>query len=268
MKKRFYLLSCAIILISVSYFETLAAKENNYGTLRNDTIAPVDTTEDSYSSVTRDGASYGFLFSWDKKRSLDPHWTGLGFAFSSLNGLPDNVNLKRGMSYTISLNLADYSIPFSNHFLFVSGFGLDFTRYHFDGNIGLEKVGGVAQFVPSPEGINYKSSKLVAYYVTIPALIEYQTNVRRRNEFYVSGGLVCYLKYYSKSQVDYVENGNTLKISKGHDMNLLPVNAGFLLQIGFARGFTLFSTYSPISIFEDKKGPDVKPLSLGLRLNF
>lgn len=237
-----------------------------------DSIAnPADSITVPPSEVIYDGASYSFIFSWNKKKRkyLRPHWTGFGMSFMNYsdNDIPHG-DLKLSHSYAFSLNLIEYSILIKNsNWLFVSGMGFDWFRYHFDDNAALTKVDGITSFQPAPEGINYKSSKLLSYYITIPLLMEYQLPVNKRS-VYISGGVVGFIKYYSKSQVKYYdENGKKRKQNMGRDLNIRPIDLKLRLQIGIG-DFSAFAYYSPFSMFEKDKGPDLKTINVGLMMGF
>ncbi|MDR1370529.1 MAG: hypothetical protein LBJ72_10485 [Dysgonamonadaceae bacterium] len=220
------------------------------------------------SSVTYDGAPYNIMFTWKKNsKAIKPHWNGLGIALANFDGINNTgADLAVSTSYSLILNPMDYKIPLSRHWLFVSGMGLDFSRYHFKGNTGLTVVDGIARFVPATDGETYKSSKLMTYYITIPLLLEYQTRFSNRL-FYISGGMVGYIKYYSKSQIDVRVTGGVEARNLGRDLNILPVNGRFMLQTGVS-DISFYAYYSPFSLFEKDKGPDIKPVGIGIMLDF
>ena len=152
---------------------TLCAQEST-----EETFIEEESTEDIQSSVFYEGSAYNFIFSWEKDRKnrerdrrnrknnkrnkiTESHWTGIGFAFSDLNKLED-ADLKLNRSYSVILNIGDYVVPFSHNWLFATGVGLDWSRYHFKGNTALrENENGVVQFIPDSEGRNYRDSKLM-----------------------------------------------------------------------------------------------------------
>jgi hypothetical protein len=223
------------------------------------------------SSVFFDGSSYNFIFQWEKSNKSHPissHWTGIGFAFSKLENLgktnpAPNLNLSR--SYSIILNLVDYNIPLSGHWVFVSGLGFDWSRYHFKGNIGLQEVDGISQFVKDPQW-EYESNKLLIYYATIPLLLEYQTIIGRHKLFFIYGGIEALIKCYSKSQLDK-QTTHGIEKANHHNLNLLPLNARIICRIGF-EDFSIFGYYQPFPLFEKDKGPEIYTCGLGLMLNF
>jgi hypothetical protein len=216
------------------------------------------------SSVLFDGSPYNYIFSW-KKKPVESHWTGLGFAFSNLEGL-ENANLNYGKSYSVILNLFDYVVPINSNWLFVSGLGFDWSRYHFKGNIGLQSKDDMAQFVKDEQNRDYKSNKLLVYYATIPLLLEYQAKTTTNKVFFIHGGVEGLIKCYSKSRLDIRTNQGIEEVEY-RDLNILPVNARLILRTGFD-DFSIFGYYHLYSMFANGKGPDVKPCGIGLMLNF
>lgn len=261
MKKYIILIICALVLFPYCVFaqEVIEIEED---------VVLIEKDEDTQSTIIYNGTSYNFIFDWKKKKCnpRESHWPGIGFAFSDLDNLGDNM-LRRSKSYSITLNLMDFIVPFHPHWLLASGLGMDWTRYHFKGHIGLEEVDGYTQFVPAQEDVEYKSSKLLVYYVTIPLLIEYQTTLRRNSTFFINGGVEGLIKYYSKSQIDVRNGKNVEKVNLGRDLNLLPVNVRLRAQIGID-DISVFGYYQPISLFKDGEGPELYPYALGVSLNF
>jgi len=166
-------------------------------------------------------------------------------------------------SHNFTLNLMTFQKQIRNsNWLLVSGMGLEWSRYHFDDNAALTKKDGVTFFEEAPDGIRYKDSKLLAYYVTIPLLLEYQVS-----HFHVSGGVVGYFKYYSKSQIKYKEEGKTIKQNMGRDLNIRPVDLRFRLQAGI-NDVSIYGLYAPFSMFNKNDGPDLNTYTIGLMVLF
>jgi hypothetical protein len=231
--------------------------------------------DEEKSSIFFDGSSYHFIFQWEKaeKSSRKPprissHWTGFGLAFSrpEIPGNSDpapNLNLSR--SYSVVLNLMDYNIPLSKHWVLASGLGFDWSRYHFRGNVGMQVVDGFSRFVKNPQW-EYESNKLLIYYATVPLLLEYQAKVGSNRHFFMYGGVEGLIKCYSKSQLDMQTSEGIRKVNH-HDLNLLPLNVRIACRAGFD-DFSIFGYYQPFSMFEKGKGPEMYPCGIGLMLNF
>jgi hypothetical protein len=247
-----YLLSIACIL---SFSMIISTQEVS---------ATTPEEKEPCSSVAFDGSAYNFIFSW-KKKPTESHWTGLGFAFSNFENLTEaNLNVSR--SYSVLLNLVDYVVPLNHHWLFASGWGLDFSRFHFKGNTGLvETRDGIDLFLKDEENRNYKSNKLLAYYITIPVVLEYQKKIGKKKTFFIQGGMEGMIKYYSKSQLD-IYTGEGLKKVNYRNLNIRPVNARFIIRTGFD-DFSIWGYYQPFSMFEKGKGPDINSYGIGITFN-
>jgi hypothetical protein len=264
--KKYLFLSICTVLFAVS----VSAQEND----NKEVVAIKDSTaKDEPNTVFHDGASYNFIFTWKTHRSVkkrypvDVHWNGLGFAFSYLNGLDnENVVLNYGNSYSIMLNIVDYSIPLSHHWLIATGWGFDGTRFHFKGNKGLQNCDdGITRFVPDAENRAYSDSKLHVYYATMPLIFEYQAKINRRNVF-IQGGVEGLIKLYSKSQVEVQTQDGAKKI-KYKGINLLPLNFRMVMRIG-VQPFNIFGYYQPFSMFKKGEGPEINSFGIGVARGF
>jgi hypothetical protein len=260
MKKYLSLLACILLFAFAA-----SAQEETIVKNENDSIKE-KVNEPEKSSVFLDGSlNTDMVFFWKKKKTNEEHWSGSKFAFVNLDGL-QGADIKQSKSYAITIMPIEVKHSFDSHWLFVSGTQLEWTRYHFSGNVGLQGKNDITYFEPAPEGFSYKSSKLLAYYVTLPLILEYQTKVSKNNTFYINGGVEGMLKYYSKSQVDIRTSQGIEKTSLGRDLNFSPVNARFVLQIGL-NDVGIYGYYQPFSLFEKGKGPDVKSFGIGISLN-
>jgi hypothetical protein len=242
--------------------KTITIDSNSGDTIRVATETETTLTGKEESNVLFGGSSYNFLFSWKKKKHLSPHWTGIGMGFMNYDDkdIP-NGKLKMSTSHNFTVNLIDYHKQIANsNWLVVSGIGFEWSRYHFDTNAALTKVNGVTSFVPAPDGVNYKSNKLLAYYVTLPLLLEYQAY-----HFHISGGPVAFFKYYSKSEVEYSVNGDNKEFVMGRDLNIRPVDLKLRLQVGIG-DVAIYGYYSPFSMFNKNEGPNLKTYTIGVVL--
>ena len=256
------------ILLFCLSFSTVCFAQNKQDSItvktsENEEALNPDTA--GVSSVIYNGSAYNFMFSWKKKQRYDPHWTGFGMAFIGFSGLKE-ARLESSTSYSFSLNPTECYLPLYHNWLLVSGVGIDWSRYHFKGDIGLGYNDLETSFLsPADPNIHYRSSKLLTYYITIPLLIEYQKKVTKNKEFYFSGGIVGYIKCYSKSQVEYSDTKQQVNLGRG--LNILPVNVRFMVQAGI-QDVSVFAYYSPISLIEKGRGPELKPMGIGFRLDF
>lgn len=239
-------------------------------------------SEKVFEGIYKDGRSYetrrntkSFTISvpsWN--RDYDPHWAGFGVGFAnfsdaslSLNDV-DGISLNSGKSLDYNLNVFEKAYPISrNGWAVVTGLGMRWTRYRLDKNEYFKEIDGVTALLPAPEGVTYKSSKLGTTHITIPLLLEWQ-NPHRKSELFFSAGLVGAIKTWSSSKVVYRDSdGDKHKQKMDSGMNIRPFNIDVLIQGGLDNvGF--YARYSPMTMFEKNKGPELHPVSIGLQFHF
>jgi hypothetical protein len=226
---------------------------------------PVCAQEESEkSSVLIDGKFYSFAFNWQHKPK-GVHWSGASFSFAGLEGL-DNYDVisKMGRSYSFTLNVSNFSLPLSSHFVFGTGFGFDWTRYHFKGDVALkDNSAGITEFFADTRP--FRDSKLLVYYATFPLVLEYQKKIKNKTRFFMQGGVEGLLKLYSKSEAE-VRIDNAIKEEYYRDLNILPVNFRVVFRTGFDN-VSFFCYYQPISMFASGKGPELHPFGVGIALH-
>lgn len=201
-----------------------------------------------------------------KSRHFDAHWAGFGVGFADFaeRGDAEDIPLRSSKSLEFNFNIIEKAIPISNRYRWavVTGLGLRWTMYHIKGNRHFEEIDDYTGLVEAPEGRIYKKSKLGITTLNIPLLIEWQNP---KGNLFFSTGIVGSVKTWSSSKIQYTEGAEGKKHKKKVDkgMTLRPVTMDILTQAG-TRNWSVFVRYSPISIFEHKKGPELYPLSVGL----
>jgi hypothetical protein len=200
-------------------------------------------------------------------RRFDPHWSGLGLGFASFtgDGDSDNIPFNNSRSFELNFNLMEKAIPISHHYRWaiVTGLGIRWTRYHLKGNRHFEEFDDYTRLV-EVEDVRYKRSKLGITSLSFPLLLEWQNP---KGNLFFSAGVVGSVRTWSSSKIEYYnEQGQkrSKKVDKG--MTLRPINIDILSQVGQVgtRRWGAFVRYTPISLFERNKGPELYPLSFGL----
>lgn len=209
-----------------------------------------------------------------KKKSYEmtAHWAGIGWGFANVADGNFNVNdingvsLKSQSSNEFYLNLVEKIIPVvGNCFGVTTGIGMGWHNYHFAGSQHLIDDKGVTRIENTD--IQFDFNRLRTFQFTVPLLLEWQPTFQNDHKTYVSVGAVGCINTYSSYKVEYVgADGGKIKNSiKG--MNVVPVSVDFMAQIGHGN-LGLYAKYSPFSIFEGGKGPNVRAVSVGATLNF
>ncbi|MEA4839866.1 MAG: outer membrane beta-barrel protein [Bacteroidales bacterium] len=207
---------------------------------------------------------------------MEPHWAGVGFGFAYVTDPNDfsltpvnGFELKSEDSYEVSINIFEKIMPvFRNNIGITTGMGFNSRKYYLDNNKHLVETNGVTSAVPAPDDINYKYSRLKVVYLTFPLLIEFQPTFGNNHTSYVAVGVVGGVKLLSSSKVKYKDaEGHTIRDVEAKGLNVAPLTLDYLVQAGIG-DFSVYAKYSPFNLFQQNKGPEVRPISLGLILDF
>ncbi|MDH6343056.1 hypothetical protein M2480_001404 [Parabacteroides sp. PFB2-12] len=205
---------------------------------------------------------------------MDPHWAGinLGFANFADGDLHVNdisgVSLRSNKSWELNINFFEYDLRLSRRYRWalVTGVGIRWNRYRLDENKHFKRLDGKTILEIAPEGVRYTKSRLNTTSLTIPLLLEWQP-VRRHSDFFISAGAVGVINTAATSRVEY-RNENDKKVKQKVDDGLYikPITVDFLFQMGFD-WIGIYLKYSPMELFENKKGPALHPVSAGIQFH-
>lgn len=243
-----------------------------------------------YEGVFSDGKSYekwtvleeiGFQLPFinkvnipKKKYSMEAHWAGIGWGFANISDEDMNINninglsLKSESSNEFYFNLIEKILPvYRNNFGLTTGLGFMWRNYFLDMNKHFVENDNVTEIEDAPVGIQYEYSRLRTFNITIPVLLEWQPTFGKNHKFFVSAGVVGGINTFASFKVKYEDGDRTIKNVEGKGMNVAPVSLDFLGQVGYG-SWSVYAKYSPFGLFQSQKGPEVRPVSLGLMLNF
>lgn len=206
------------------------------------------------------------------------HFTGfdLGFANylnndgnTSLPAESSFMNLNHAKSHSFAFNFMQWSIGLQRrgNIGFVTGMGIEHNRYRLSGPQLLTKNDdGITTYTTSDR--NIKSNKFITTYLTVPLLLEFQipTN-KHRHELYFSAGAIGSRRLNSYTKVKYNDNEGPAKAKNHGDFNLNNWRYGMMARVGY-RAINLFGTYYFSSMFENDKGPELYPVSIGFSFTF
>lgn len=212
------------------------------------------------------------------RRKFKGHWQGLEIGMNNYLtsdyslALPAEarfMELNTGNSWCVNLNLLQYDIGFGTDKIgLVTGMGLEFNNYRFDGDNSIIKD-PVTREIVSLEydaGTFIEKTKLATTYLTVPLLLEFQIPVSGYKRIHISGGVIGGLKIGSHTKVVYKENGSKQKDKINDDFNLSPLRYGVTARIGY-RALKIFAIYNLTPMFESGQGPELYPVSIGLILS-
>lgn len=180
------------------------------------------------------------------------------------------LELNTSRSWYLGLNFMHKSIDFTknrdghNQFKFgmVAGMGLAFNNYNFDKQILLLNDSTPINY--SIDTINkIKKNKLFITYLTVPVLFEYQYPVDDA-KLHFALGFIGSLRIITHQKQIF---DNDEKYVKSKDFHLMPYKVEATARAGYGP-FTLFANYSLTTLFENRKGPELYPVTVGLGLTF
>lgn len=215
----------------------------------------------------------------DKKKSkFNGHWAGLelgingyltpnnDFGYGTANGY-NYLSQKYQKSINVNLNFFEQNFNLiKDHLGLVTGLGLSWNNYRFDNNVRLSKVNNnLVLYQENGEGITYEKSKLVNTFLTLPLMLEVQTNrYAKANSFHLSGGVVGGWRIGTHAK--YVFNDGSRQKQKDHeDFYLNPFKLDAIAEVGWGV-LNLYATYSLTTMFQKDKGPELYPFSVGICL--
>ena len=201
-------------------------------------------------------------------------WSGFGIGFANLpegydydGELASVLKLSRSRQY--NLNLLEGSWRMGNSiFSGITGMGIQFNSIHLQRNKAIEVIDYNSVITTTNSGEEYNKSRLHYTYLTFPLLVEASWNIGHRSFFFINAGIVGKVKTASSSKVWYEnEHGDEQKKKLPGDLNLRPVTFDLLAQAGINHvGF--FVSYTPLSLFNEHRGPKANQATIGMHYYF
>ncbi|HOB82828.1 MAG TPA: outer membrane beta-barrel protein [Bacteroidales bacterium] len=206
----------------------------------------------------------------ERRNRFRGHWAGFEFGFNnyvvsdySLT-LPESIDymsLHSGKSNNFNFNVAQTSLGLARRIGFVTGLGLNWNNYRFDGNNNIIKneSGIIEEYDP---GSLLKKSKFSTLYLTLPVLLEFQIPADH-NHLNIAAGPIGAVKLYSYSKMVFDEGD---KVRSEDDFSLNMLRYGVTARIGY-ENLQVYGTYYITPLFQTGKGPgsvDLFPFEIGL----
>ena len=234
--------------------------------------------EKSYEKWTvQETFGFDVPFIRKKKRhsmQMESHWSGVGIGFANVADKSFNmtdvngVSLDAGSSFELFINALEGTLPlYRNNLGITTGLGMSWLKLRLDNNTHFVNVNGITGVYPAPEDINYALSRLMVVHINVPLLLEWQPTICGRHKAFLSAGIVGGVKTFSSYKVKYNQGGKKITVVEDRGLNTTPLSLDYMIQAGYD-GVGIYAKYSPISIFQSNKGPDIRAVSLGLVLYF
>ena len=203
------------------------------------------------------------------------HWSGFGMG---VNGWLSNGNismpkgqeymrLNYGKSLNFQLNPFEKDIHlYKNYINLVIGLGFEWNQYEFSNKTRLNPDSSYTfGDIDSTNTFSYKKNRLKSTFVNVPLLLEFNTNKDPEKAFHLAFGVIGGYKLGSRTRQIVEQNGREIKYIKKDDYNLNPFRVNAHASVGY-RGVTLFADYALTPLFENGKGPELYPFTIGVKL--
>jgi hypothetical protein len=260
--------------------DTLEKKERSYDTLE---IGPVTVTLPKEDTIK--GRIWKVEIDKNKqmKRSL---WSGFywgynGYASATgglqLSGDYDFMNMNHARSWSISLNFFEIQNAIKgNKWKLITGLGYEQNNYYFREEVILRNATRYNPTVEYPTPIigvsdsdtRLKRSKWYTRSLTLPLLINYCPNptINKKDQLHMSLGLIGSMRYSVKSKGVYEGNVfNRTVVRFSEDFGVYPFGLFGTLRLHVGN-FGLFANYPLNALFQQGRGPEVYPFSIGLKV--
>ena len=166
------------------------------------------------------------------------------------------MDLNNGKSIHVAFNFVTFNtlLTKSRTLGLSIGLGLSVENYVFSNDLTIKYADGMMR--PEPIDASYKKSKLVATYLHVPVLLDW--NIRRG--LFLSAGLNFDLNIGGHTKIKFPKE-------KYRNCHLTPFNVGATVRLGFQRLY-VYGNYSFMEMFKQDQGPKAHRMSVGLGLWF
>ena len=208
-------------------------------------------------------------------RNFRGHWAGLEAGFNNYlhieaMTLPEEISymsLNTSRSNCFNLNFSQVNIGFSRHIGLVTGIGVNWNIYRFEGmnSITVGNDGTITALIPV-ETVPLKKSKFNTLYLNFPLMFEVQipAGYSRLN---IAAGVIGGVKLNAWTKLVY-DDGEKVRANGDYNLNLL--RGGVTARIGYGN-FMIYGSYYLTPWFQDLKGPNgynLEPFEIGLAFTF
>lgn len=204
------------------------------------------------------------------------HWQGLwlgfggytnsqmGFTMSQPNKY---MTLDYGKSFNFQWNLAQKNLNLYKKYIQLStGLGFEFNNLSFENKTRLNPDSSYTSgIIDSTNQYSYLKNRFKQTYVTVPLLLNFNTNKKLKKNVHLTCGVVGKYLLSSKTKQLLEQNANEFSIKRKDGYNLNPFQFNAYASVGY-RNFTVFAQYGLTELFKANQGPQVYPFAVGVRL--
>ena len=174
----------------------------------------------------------------------------------------DLLELNYGRSRSFGFAFQFKGIESNNKRLFLSpGLGITWNGYHFENNINISSSNDTTVFFQDTLHDNRKY-KLRTTYLELPLLIGTRIG-NTEKPLNIQVGVIGGIRIGSIIKQKFEENGVDQTVKIKDDFNINPFKIDLVAKITFGE-VGIFGRYSTTTLFQDGKGAELYPFSIGL----
>ena len=203
------------------------------------------------------------------------HWAGFGIGVNgwlsnSKIEMPKSQNymeLNYGKSLNFQLNPFEKDIHiYKNYVNLVVGLGFEWNQYEFRNKTKLNADSSYTHgVIDSTNAFSYTKNRLKTTFVNIPVLLEFNTNKNPKKSFHIAFGVIGGYKLGSRTRQILEQNKNDIKLIRKDNYNINSFRVNAHASVGY-HNVTLFADYALTPLFENGRGPQLNPFTIGVKL--
>lgn len=210
-----------------------------------------------------------------KKSKFNGHWGGVELHMNTYLDPNNEIfvpapygflepDLSHSIGFSVNLFEQNFNL-IRNHLGLTTGLGFTYNNYRFDPDVVLlEGQDAIAATIDTTYG--FEKSKLRVNHLTIPLILEYQTNNKEKlNSFHVGTGVIFGYNIGARTKNMYFDKDERIKFKTKGDFNLNPIRLEATARIGWGK-LNIFANYDLLPMFKEGEGPELYPLTAGISL--
>lgn len=202
------------------------------------------------------------------------HWGGIDIGMNILSDASGNIdfsdenewlNLDYAHSFSWNFNVFEQKIPIAKEYVgVITGLGVNYRKFGFRDSVNLVSNADTTFGVFSSD-LTYSTNKFRTATLTIPVLLEFNTNKNHKKSFHIAAGVTGGWVFQKMYKQKYSLEGKDYRDKTKREFNVNPFSVDASARIGYGN-FTLFANYALTPLFKDGKGPELYPITVGLQL--
>jgi hypothetical protein len=210
-----------------------------------------------------------------KIKQRNNHFAGLDLGINGFLSESNSVDLGKDerfmdlnyrKSISVALNFWEWYIPIAKEkFGVTTGAGFEFNSYDLDRSVDIVSTKDTTFGVQAAASKDIEKNRFKATMLNVPLMLETNLGKDADHSFHLAlGGMLSY-RVGSKVKQIYEEADKEYKVKNRNDYNMNDFRFNAIARIGYGN-LTLFASYSFTPMFEDNKGPELYPFTVGISL--